>query len=134
MVLENLGDHIRTLRKARGLSQEALARRADVSLNLVGKLELGMITNPHYTTLAGIARALDVRVEELVEPEASTTGKASALPDAGFVITAEMLEEIEQSWNLPPGQASALLAYFLQTGKLSERDLQEARRELATHG
>jgi transcriptional regulator with XRE-family HTH domain len=134
MVLENLGDHIRNVRKARGLSQEALARRADVSLNLVGKLELGMITNPHYTTLAGIARALDVRVEELVEPEASTTGKVSAPPETGFVVTAAMLEEIEESWNLPPGEASALLAYFLQTGKLSGRDLQEARRELATHG
>jgi|SRR5829696_6464090 len=83
MALENLGEHIRTVRKERGLSQEALARRADVSLNLVGRLELGMVKNPHYGTLAGLARALDLTVEELVEePEASTTGKASA-PSAG---------------------------------------------------
>jgi transcriptional regulator with XRE-family HTH domain len=67
MALEKLGDHIRTIRKVRGLSQEALARRADVSLNLVGKLELGIVTNPHYATLAGLARALDVTVEELVK-------------------------------------------------------------------
>jgi len=83
MALENLGEHIRTLRKERNLSQEALARRADVSLNLVGKLELGMVTNPHYATLAGLARALDVTVEELVEePEVSTTRKAS-VPSSG---------------------------------------------------
>jgi transcriptional regulator with XRE-family HTH domain len=76
MALENLGARIRALRKQRGLAQEALARRADVSLNLVGRLELGMVKNPHYLTLVGLARALDVTVEELVEDPALPKGPA----------------------------------------------------------
>jgi transcriptional regulator with XRE-family HTH domain len=85
MALENLGEHIRTIRKERGLSQEALARRADVSLNLVGKLELGLVLNPHYGTLAGLARALGVTVEELVEEPILVGPKADA-PQAGATV------------------------------------------------
>jgi transcriptional regulator with XRE-family HTH domain len=76
MALENLAGRIRALRKQRGLAQEALARRADVSLNLVGRLELGMVKNPHYLTLVGLARALDVTVEELVEEPTAPKGPA----------------------------------------------------------
>jgi transcriptional regulator with XRE-family HTH domain len=61
-----LGERIRAVRMARGISQEALARGADVSLNLVNKLERGVITDPHYSTLSGIASALGVSVEDLV--------------------------------------------------------------------
>jgi transcriptional regulator with XRE-family HTH domain len=98
MVLENLGEHIRAVRKERGLSQEALARRADLSLNVVARIELGIITNPHYLTLDSIARALDITVEELVEePEVSTTGKASAPPEGRpeeLRVTVEQLREL----------------------------------------
>jgi transcriptional regulator with XRE-family HTH domain len=80
MALEDLGVRIRALRKERGLAQEALARRADVSLNLVGRLELGMVKNPHYLTLVGLARALDVTVEELVEEPSAPLAHA---PSAG---------------------------------------------------
>lgn len=67
MTLENLGDHVRGVRKKKGLSQEAVARRADLSLNVIARIELGIITNPHYLTLASIARALGMTVTELVE-------------------------------------------------------------------
>jgi transcriptional regulator with XRE-family HTH domain len=33
----------------------------------VNKLERGVVTDPHYSTLSGIARALGVPVEELVQ-------------------------------------------------------------------
>jgi transcriptional regulator with XRE-family HTH domain len=79
MALEDLSTNIRTARKARGLSQEAVARRADISLNLMGRIELGTVKNPHYTTLHGIAHALDMTVDELVEGQRSS-GKASAPP------------------------------------------------------
>src|SRR5215213_8988156 len=87
MALEDLSTNIRTARKARGLSQEAVARRADISLNLMGRIELGTVKNPHYTTLHGIAHALDMTVDELVE---GTPGKASAPPDTGL---AELLKK-----------------------------------------
>jgi transcriptional regulator with XRE-family HTH domain len=74
----NLGERVRAVRKARDLSQEALAREAGVSLNLVNKLERGVVTDPHYSTLSGIARALGVPVQELVrEPALVGKGKAS---------------------------------------------------------
>ncbi len=66
----NLGERVREARKARDLSQEALAREAGVSLNLVNKLERGVITDPHYSTLSGLAGALDVSLYELLEEEA----------------------------------------------------------------
>src|SRR5215211_7336013 len=84
--IENLGENIRVARKARDLSQEAVARRANLSLNVVARIELGIITNPHYSTLSAIASALDTSVAELVgekQPEVSTTGKVSAPPKPG---------------------------------------------------
>jgi transcriptional regulator with XRE-family HTH domain len=77
---EKLGGRVRAARKARDLSQETLARAAGVSLNLVNKLERGVITDPHYSTLHGLAGALEVSVEDLAGRapvplvEASETG------------------------------------------------------------
>lgn len=61
-----LGPRMRERRTALGLSQEAVAREAGVSLNLVSKLERGVVTDPHYSTLVGLAGALGVAVDELV--------------------------------------------------------------------
>lgn len=136
-----LGERLYGLRKARGLSQEAVARRANIGLKAYGDLERGRTSDPHYSTLEDVARALGTTVAELVseepESEAATTGKASAPPDTGLVVTTTMLEETAKLWNLPPSEASALLEYLLRTGFLSESELQEAReegvrRELAT--
>jgi transcriptional regulator with XRE-family HTH domain len=77
-----LKDRIRELRKAQGLSQEKLARQADLSLNLIGRLEGGQVTDPHYSTLRGLARALGVPVEDLVR-EPALAGKAEAPREAG---------------------------------------------------
>jgi transcriptional regulator with XRE-family HTH domain len=67
----DLGQKVRERRKAFGLSQEHLAHRAGVSLNAVHKLEAGRITDPHFSTLSGIAHALDTTVAELVGEEAA---------------------------------------------------------------
>lgn len=77
-----LGPNVRERRAALGLSQEQLARRADVSLNAVHRIEMGKITDPHFSTLSGIARALGVSVSELVEDDPAV-GKASAPPEKG---------------------------------------------------
>ena len=70
----SIGDKVRATRKAVGISQEEVARRAGVSLNVINRLERGVILDPHYSTLRGIARALEVPVEDLVrEPALATT-------------------------------------------------------------
>lgn len=60
-----LGREIRRHRKALGLSQEVLAERAGLHRNYVGFLERGE-RNPSATTLFVLARALEVRVADLV--------------------------------------------------------------------
>ena len=63
--LAALGREIRRYRKAKGLSQEALAERADLHLNYIGLLERGQ-RNPSFLTLLDLARALDIGVGKLV--------------------------------------------------------------------
>src|SRR5215212_1428662 len=62
----DLGPRVRERRSALGISQEQLARRADVSLNAVHKLEMGKITDPHFSTLSAIAAGLQTTVAVVV--------------------------------------------------------------------
>jgi transcriptional regulator with XRE-family HTH domain len=80
-----LSERLRKLRKEQGLSQEAVARRADIGLRAYGELERGIAKDPHLTTLEGIASALGTTVAELVgeESEVSAAGKVSAPPETG---------------------------------------------------
>jgi len=61
-VLLALGKAIRRIRKAKEISQEDLALRADVDRSYFGRVERGD-NNVAILTLAKIARALDVTVE-----------------------------------------------------------------------
>jgi transcriptional regulator with XRE-family HTH domain len=76
----DIGARIRSLRTARGLSQEEVARRTGIGLKSYGDLERGRTRDPHYSTLRGVARALGVRVEELLE-EPIPLGEAPATPN-----------------------------------------------------
>ncbi len=61
-----LAENIRKIRKKKGLSQEKLARLADISNNTLVKIEMGMAKEPTITTVRKIAEALDVSIDELV--------------------------------------------------------------------
>jgi transcriptional regulator with XRE-family HTH domain len=63
----NLGKRIREVRKAQGLSQEHLARRADISLNVLNRIETAAVTDPHYSTLTKLAAAFDMPIAELLK-------------------------------------------------------------------
>jgi transcriptional regulator with XRE-family HTH domain len=63
---ETIGYQLRRLRRLRGLTQEELADRADVSRDLVAKLEQGRRRTARITSLASLARALDVELSALV--------------------------------------------------------------------
>ena len=64
---ETIGYQLRRLRRLRGLTQEELADRANVSRDLVAKLEQGRRHTARITSLASLARALDVELSALVE-------------------------------------------------------------------
>jgi transcriptional regulator with XRE-family HTH domain len=70
----DIGGRIRAARKAANLSQEELARRAGVPLNRVGRIETGVVMDPHFSTLNSIAEGLGVSVSELLEDERPLVG------------------------------------------------------------
>ncbi len=64
--MTNISDKVRKARKKAGLSQDKLAREADVAYNTIVKIESGENKNPTIETLRSIAGALDVSVDELI--------------------------------------------------------------------
>ncbi len=66
---QTIGQRIRRFRQSAGLTQEALARAADIGRVTLVRLEKGEQT-PRYRTLDAIAKALGMRVSELLtDPE-----------------------------------------------------------------
>ena len=66
---QTVGGRIRQFRESAGLTQEGLARAADIGRVTLVRLEKGEQT-PRFKTLDAIAKALGIRVPELlVEPE-----------------------------------------------------------------
>lgn len=66
--LRAFGAHLRILRKARGLSQEQLAWKADLELSQISRIERGVIS-AGLSQLFTIAVALDVHIRELFDFE-----------------------------------------------------------------
>lgn len=64
MELQNLGSRIRTVRQSRGITQEQLAEKVDISTNFMSLIENGR--NMSVETLVKIASALGVTVDYLL--------------------------------------------------------------------
>jgi transcriptional regulator with XRE-family HTH domain len=62
----NISKTVKRLREKMGLSQEKLARLADVSNNTIINIEAGKQNNPTIETLKKIAKALEVGVDDLI--------------------------------------------------------------------
>lgn len=65
--MSTISKNIRKLREQKGISQDRLSKLADISLNTIAKLELDDSPNPTIETLQKIAKALDVKVEDLIK-------------------------------------------------------------------
>ena len=61
-----ISTNIKKLRADKGYSLEKIARISDLSLNTVVKIESGVNKNPTIETLTKIAKALDVKVDDLI--------------------------------------------------------------------
>ena len=61
-----LAQNVRKLRKQKKLSQEKLARLADISYNTIVKIEAGKAENPTFETLSKLADVFGVSIDELV--------------------------------------------------------------------
>jgi transcriptional regulator with XRE-family HTH domain len=60
------GARLSLLRRQAYLSREQVAERSGVSVHLIQSLEQGRTCNPKIHTLLGLARSLDVPLEELI--------------------------------------------------------------------
>ena len=63
----NISKTVKRLREKMGISQEKLARLADVSNNTIINIEAGKQGNPTIETLKKIAKALNVPIEDLIK-------------------------------------------------------------------
>lgn len=68
-VRRRLADNMRSLRKARGWSQEALADAAGIDRTYISGIER-LVRNPTITVLERIAAALEVPAGHLLDPPA----------------------------------------------------------------
>lgn len=62
-----VGKNVRTLRLARGLTQEQLAFEANLDLTYVGGIERGK-RNPSLLVMVGLSQALGVAPADLLTP------------------------------------------------------------------
>jgi len=63
----NLAKTVKRLREKMAISQEKLARLADVSNNTIINIEAGKQGNPTIETLKKIAKALNTPIEDLIK-------------------------------------------------------------------
>ena len=77
-----LSDRLKQLRVDAGLSQQALATAAGLSISLVAALEQGAKADPRLSTLRALAKALGVHVGELIG-EAGAGRRARSTAAAG---------------------------------------------------
>ena len=70
-------EYLVRLRRARGFSQEELARRSGLATATVAKLEEGRSADPRTSTLAKLASGLDCPIQALV----ATTSESRSSQD-----------------------------------------------------
>lgn len=61
-----IGDNIKTIRKKKGLTQDNLARLADMPYTTLIKIESNVVKKPSVQNVARIAGALEVKIDDLL--------------------------------------------------------------------
>ena len=67
LVMTEVGDRLKKLRRRAMLTQEQLAQKSGVALTTINRIETATVEDPHFSTLRKLARALGVEARELVE-------------------------------------------------------------------
>ncbi len=67
MNASNISKNIKKHREKLGISQDRLSKLADVTYNTIIKIESGANVNPTIDTLTKIAKALNVKVDDLIK-------------------------------------------------------------------
>ncbi len=64
---KTISENIKRLRNKLGLTQDNLAKKADIKYTTLMKVESGTVNKPSVQTMAKIAKALSVSIEELIK-------------------------------------------------------------------
>jgi transcriptional regulator with XRE-family HTH domain len=89
-----VGQNIRAVRKAQGLSQLVLAERSDLSADFIGKVERGT-TSPSIESLKAIATALNLPLGDLFAGELEADSAQGALMKLIGLCKGRAKEDIE---------------------------------------
>ena len=79
--MAKIGERIRTARSAANLSQADLAQRVGVAQAAISRIERDETQDPGVLIVAGIAKALGVSLDQLVEGSATRRGHRKSLED-----------------------------------------------------
>lgn len=64
---ETIGDKIKKVRNKQGITQDELARKAELPYTTLTKIESNVITKPTIQTVVKIAKGLGITIDELVK-------------------------------------------------------------------
>jgi Predicted transcriptional regulators len=67
--MSSIAQNIKKYRNERGISQDKLSKLSGVTYNTIIKIESGATSDPRVETLNAIAKALDVTVDNLLNPK-----------------------------------------------------------------
>ncbi len=62
-----IGTRIKELRLKKGLSQDLVSKKANLSFQTISKIESGTTPNPTIDTVRKIANVLDISLDELMK-------------------------------------------------------------------
>jgi transcriptional regulator with XRE-family HTH domain len=65
--MATIGENIKKLRATQGLSQDDLARKAELKYSTLAKIEGDFVKKPGVQLMAKIAKALGVAIEDLLK-------------------------------------------------------------------
>ena len=64
---KTISENIKRLRNKLALTQDDLAKKADIKYTTLMKVESGTVNKPSVQTMAKIAKALSVSIEDLIK-------------------------------------------------------------------
>ena len=65
--MATISENIKRIRTKQGLTQDDLAKKADIKYSTLTKIEGGVVTKPSVQTIQKIAKSLGVSMEELLK-------------------------------------------------------------------
>lgn len=67
LVMTEVGDQLKRLRRRAMLTQEQLAKKSGVGITTINRIETGAVEDPHFSTLRKLAKALGVDARDLLD-------------------------------------------------------------------